>query len=190
MRGSSVVVFALCVEGQQDPPVAGLPRPALDQRCGADALSGEALGPGAGHAVYRAPPFQRPWDRWRRSRRGSRAGLSLCAPLPHPQELGNSLDKCKNNENLQQILTNATIMVVSVTASTTQGCVRGAGGAARAPTGPSHGRGRPRGPAGTGVLSHVCVVSVGPGVLGAEAEGRLVPSVCPGHTPLAGMKVS
>ncbi|XP_026544528.1 U4/U6 small nuclear ribonucleoprotein Prp31-like [Notechis scutatus] len=35
--------------------------------------------------------------------------------------LGNSLDKCKNNENLQQILTNATIMVVSVTASTTQG---------------------------------------------------------------------
>lgn len=40
-----------------------------------------------------------------------------------PQELGNSLDKCKNNENLQQILTNATIMVVSVTASTTQGYV-------------------------------------------------------------------
>lgn len=38
-----------------------------------------------------------------------------------PQELGNSLDKCKGNENLQQILTNATIMVVSVTASTTQG---------------------------------------------------------------------
>ncbi|KAK9395525.1 U4/U6 small nuclear ribonucleoprotein Prp31 [Crotalus adamanteus] len=36
------------------------------------------------------------------------------------QELGNSLDKCKNNENLQQVLTNATI-VVSVTASTTQG---------------------------------------------------------------------
>lgn len=37
------------------------------------------------------------------------------------QELGNNLDKCKNNETLQQILTNATIMVVSVTASTTQG---------------------------------------------------------------------
>ncbi|NXJ73036.1 PRP31 protein, partial [Rostratula benghalensis] len=37
------------------------------------------------------------------------------------KELGNSLDKCKNNENVQQILTNATIMVVSVTASTTQG---------------------------------------------------------------------
>ncbi|XP_069598645.1 U4/U6 small nuclear ribonucleoprotein Prp31 [Ranitomeya imitator] len=37
------------------------------------------------------------------------------------KELGNNLDKCKNNENLQQILTNATIMVVSVTASTTQG---------------------------------------------------------------------
>ncbi|MEJ1272209.1 hypothetical protein NN561_003057 [Cricetulus griseus] len=37
------------------------------------------------------------------------------------KELGNSLDKCKNDENLQQILTNATIMVVSVTASTTQG---------------------------------------------------------------------
>uniref|UniRef100_V9KSA3 U4/U6 small nuclear ribonucleoprotein Prp31 n=1 Tax=Callorhinchus milii TaxID=7868 RepID=V9KSA3_CALMI len=36
-------------------------------------------------------------------------------------ELGNSLDRCKNNEKLQQILTNATIMVVSVTASTTQG---------------------------------------------------------------------
>lgn len=40
---------------------------------------------------------------------------------PPLQELGNSLDKCKNNENVQQILTNATIMVVSVTASTTQG---------------------------------------------------------------------
>nr|XP_033806480.1 U4/U6 small nuclear ribonucleoprotein Prp31-like [Geotrypetes seraphini] len=37
------------------------------------------------------------------------------------KELGNCLDKCKNNERLQQILTNATIMVVSVTASTTQG---------------------------------------------------------------------
>ncbi|KAL7990018.1 hypothetical protein Chor_012684 [Crotalus horridus] len=36
------------------------------------------------------------------------------------KELGNSLDKCKNNENLQQVLTSATI-VVSVTASTTQG---------------------------------------------------------------------
>uniref|UniRef100_I3JHF2 U4/U6 small nuclear ribonucleoprotein Prp31 n=2 Tax=Oreochromis TaxID=8139 RepID=I3JHF2_ORENI len=36
-------------------------------------------------------------------------------------ELGNNLEKCKNNETLQQILTNATIMVVSVTASTTQG---------------------------------------------------------------------
>ena len=57
---------------------------------------------------------------------GSEASLHLRAapPLPpRPQELGNSLDKCKNNENLQQILTNATIMVVSVTASTTQGCV-------------------------------------------------------------------
>lgn len=48
--------------------------------------------------------------------------ISLFLPFP-PQELGNSLDKCKNNENLQQILTNATIMVVSVTASTTQGYV-------------------------------------------------------------------
>uniref|UniRef100_A0A673AU04 U4/U6 small nuclear ribonucleoprotein Prp31 n=1 Tax=Sphaeramia orbicularis TaxID=375764 RepID=A0A673AU04_9TELE len=37
------------------------------------------------------------------------------------KELGNNLEKCKNNETLQQILTNATIMVVSVTASTTQG---------------------------------------------------------------------
>ena len=36
------------------------------------------------------------------------------------KELGNSLDKVKNNENLQ-FLTQATIMVVSVTASTTQG---------------------------------------------------------------------
>lgn len=53
------------------------------------------------------------------------ASLSSC-----PQELGNSLDKCKNNENLQQILTNATIMVVSVTASTTQGCVDCGRGAA------------------------------------------------------------
>lgn len=50
--------------------------------------------------------------------------LHASPSLPcHPQELGNSLDKCKNNENLQQILTNATIMVVSVTASTTQGYV-------------------------------------------------------------------
>lgn len=37
------------------------------------------------------------------------------------KELGNNLERCKNNETLQQILTNATIMVVSVTASTTQG---------------------------------------------------------------------
>lgn len=67
--------------------------------------------------------------------------IPLMPPLP--QELGNSLDKCKNNENLQQILTNATIMVVSVTASTTQGCV---------PGGPSR---RPSvvGPRGTGVVS-------------------------------------
>ncbi|XP_062394157.1 U4/U6 small nuclear ribonucleoprotein Prp31 [Sardina pilchardus] len=41
------------------------------------------------------------------------------------KELGNNLEKCKNNENLQQILTNATIMVVSVTASTTQGVMLG-----------------------------------------------------------------
>lgn len=37
------------------------------------------------------------------------------------KELGNDLDKAKSNERLQQILTPATIMVVSVTASTTQG---------------------------------------------------------------------
>ncbi|KAK6172657.1 hypothetical protein SNE40_016270 [Patella caerulea] len=38
------------------------------------------------------------------------------------KELGNNImDKSKNNENLQEILTPATIMVVSVTASTTQG---------------------------------------------------------------------
>jgi len=36
-------------------------------------------------------------------------------------ELGNDLDKAKNNDALQQFLTQATIMVVSVTASTTQG---------------------------------------------------------------------
>ncbi|UYV66730.1 PRPF31 [Cordylochernes scorpioides] len=37
------------------------------------------------------------------------------------QELGNDLDKAKNNEKLLQFLTAATLMVVSVTASTTQG---------------------------------------------------------------------
>lgn len=37
------------------------------------------------------------------------------------KELGNDLDKAKNNETLQSFLTQATIMVVSVTASTTQG---------------------------------------------------------------------
>ncbi|XP_039292902.1 U4/U6 small nuclear ribonucleoprotein Prp31 isoform X1 [Nilaparvata lugens] len=37
------------------------------------------------------------------------------------RELGNDLDQAKNNETLQQYLTQATIMVVSVTASTTQG---------------------------------------------------------------------
>lgn len=37
------------------------------------------------------------------------------------KELGNDLDQAKNNEMLQQFLTQATIMVVSVTASTTQG---------------------------------------------------------------------
>ncbi|ELT98453.1 hypothetical protein CAPTEDRAFT_177631 [Capitella teleta] len=37
------------------------------------------------------------------------------------KELGNTIDKSKNNEVLQEILTPATIMVVSVTASTTQG---------------------------------------------------------------------
>lgn len=37
------------------------------------------------------------------------------------RELGNDLDRAKNNETLQQFLTQATIMVVSVTASTTQG---------------------------------------------------------------------
>lgn len=39
------------------------------------------------------------------------------------KELGNDLDQAKNNETLQTFLTQATIMVVSVTASTTQGCV-------------------------------------------------------------------
>jgi U4/U6 small nuclear ribonucleoprotein PRP31 len=36
-------------------------------------------------------------------------------------ELGNNVEKAKNNEALQQFLTTATIMVVSVSASTTQG---------------------------------------------------------------------
>lgn len=36
-------------------------------------------------------------------------------------ELGNDLDQAKYNETLQQILTQATIMIVTVTASTTQG---------------------------------------------------------------------
>lgn len=37
------------------------------------------------------------------------------------RELGNNLDKAKNNQVLSNFLTQATIMVVSVTASTTQG---------------------------------------------------------------------
>ena len=37
------------------------------------------------------------------------------------KELGNDLDQVKNNEKLLAILTQATIMIVSVTASTTQG---------------------------------------------------------------------
>lgn len=37
------------------------------------------------------------------------------------KELGNDLDQVKKNEILQKILTQATIMIVSVTASTTQG---------------------------------------------------------------------
>lgn len=37
------------------------------------------------------------------------------------KELGNDLNQIKNNEKLQGILTQATIMIVSVTASTTQG---------------------------------------------------------------------
>ncbi|XP_040169749.1 U4/U6 small nuclear ribonucleoprotein Prp31 [Anopheles arabiensis] len=37
------------------------------------------------------------------------------------RELGNDLDQAKNNERLQEIITQATIMIVSVTASTTQG---------------------------------------------------------------------
>lgn len=39
------------------------------------------------------------------------------------KELGNDLDQVKSNEKLQAILTQATIMIVSVTASTTQGQV-------------------------------------------------------------------
>lgn len=52
--------------------------------------------------------------------------LESLVPLPLDyvqtvKELGNSIDKSKNNEVLQEILRPATIMVVSVTASTTQG---------------------------------------------------------------------
>ena len=85
-----------------------------------------------------------------------------------PQELGNSLDKCKNNENLQQILTNATIMVVSVTASTTQGCV---------PSGPAN-RQRPPGPHGTGVGVRGPVAAV-PCVCRAPPAGRALGSRSP-----------
>lgn len=48
----------------------------------------------------------------------------VVAPLDYmmtAKELGNDLERVKNNDQLQQILTLATIMVVSVTASTTQG---------------------------------------------------------------------
>lgn len=82
---------------------------------------------GAGEAPAHRPSFP---SGGRSKRVWGLPGLRAArpSPPPHPQELGNSLDKCKNNENLQQILTNATIMVVSVTASTTQGCVgRGEG---------------------------------------------------------------
>ena len=37
------------------------------------------------------------------------------------KELGNNIEQAKNNELLQTFLTQATIMVLSVTASTTQG---------------------------------------------------------------------
>ena len=37
------------------------------------------------------------------------------------KELGNQLESVKNNDTIAQYLTQATIMVVSVTASTTQG---------------------------------------------------------------------
>jgi len=48
----------------------------------------------------------------------------VVAPLDYmltARQLGNDLDRVKNNDQLQQLLTQATIMVVSVTASTTQG---------------------------------------------------------------------
>lgn len=41
--------------------------------------------------------------------------------LKTARELGNDLERVKNNEKLGTFLTQATIMVVSVTASTTQG---------------------------------------------------------------------
>ena len=39
------------------------------------------------------------------------------------RELGNHVERAKNNEVLQKFLTTATIMVVSVSASTTQGLI-------------------------------------------------------------------
>lgn len=48
----------------------------------------------------------------------------VVGPLEYVQtvkELGNTLEQSKNNEVLPTFLTQATIMVVSVTASTTQG---------------------------------------------------------------------
>lgn len=48
----------------------------------------------------------------------------MVGPLEYVQtvkELGNTLEQSKNNEVLPTFLTQATIMVVSVTASTTQG---------------------------------------------------------------------
>jgi U4/U6 small nuclear ribonucleoprotein PRP31 len=49
--------------------------------------------------------------------------LITAAPtyLTTVKELGNDIDGIKNNADLQQYLPQATIMVVSVTASTTQG---------------------------------------------------------------------
>ncbi|KAL7305213.1 hypothetical protein TKK_0002599 [Trichogramma kaykai] len=58
---------------------------------------------------------------WKRFRELESLVVDHLEYLMTVKELGNDLDNAKNNERLQQFLAQATIMVVSVTASTTQG---------------------------------------------------------------------
>lgn len=126
--------MSLCVDQAEGPPwAASCSGPFLDQHRadGADTLSTDILGVGKGRrsSLHTQTPTFPPCPEETLvgagiKESGAFPSLRAIPPLPlRPQELGNSLDKCKNNENLQQILTNATIMVVSVTASTTQGYV-------------------------------------------------------------------